>query len=75
MKTLMLALSLGLGFAGWHSARTALAGSPTTAPAATRCVNSKMSGPGNLADAMLAGKNLTQQDFENFSAGIGRCAP
>ena len=75
MKALMLALSLSLGFVGWHSARVALAGTPTTAAAATSCVNAKMSGPGNLADAMLAGKNLTQRDFENFSAGIGRCAP
>lgn len=75
MKTLMLVVSLGLGFAGWNSARTAFAGSPTTAAAATSCVNAKMAGPNSLADAMLAGKNLTQQDFEDFSAGLGRCAP
>jgi hypothetical protein len=75
MKTLMFVVSLGLGFAGWHSSRVALAGSPTTVTAASACVNAKMAGPSSLADAMLAGKNLTEQDFENFSAGIGRCAP
>lgn len=77
MKTLMLVLSLGLGLAGWHEAihSPVLSGVPSTATAASSCVRSKMSGPESLADAMLAGKNLSQSDFEGFAVGLGRCAP
>lgn len=77
MKALMLALSLGLGLAGWHASMhsSALAGVPITARGATSCVAGKMTGPGNLADAMLSGKNLSEQDFEGFATGLGRCAP